>query len=75
MDLSFTGFDDRTEITALPADLSVLMVGVAARQAASVTAHVQAGFASTIPSSRLLEPVDGAFNGPMARALIRWKDQ
>ena len=75
MDLSFSGFDDRTEVTALPADLAVLMVGIAARQAASVTAGVQARFASVIGSRALLEPLGGAFNGPMARALIRWKDE
>lgn len=74
MDLSFSGFDERTEVTALPADLSVLMVGIAARQAASVTAVIQARFA-TRGGMRLLDPVGGAFNGPMASALIRWKGE
>lgn len=73
MDLSFTRFDRETELTVLPPDLAVLMVGVTARQAASRTAAVQAGFARDTPDPALFAPQDGAFNGPMARALVRWR--
>ena len=75
LDLSFSGFDSHTEVTALPADLSVLMVGIAARQAASPTATIQARFDATADSERLLAPLSGAFNGPMAATLMRWKDE
>jgi len=69
LDLSFPGFDRNTEVTQLPGDLAVLMVGVAARQLASPTAAVQAQFGRIGQPSRLLEPLDGAFNGPMATLL------
>jgi hypothetical protein len=75
LDLSFTDFDDRTEVVVLPADLSTLMIGIAARQAASATAHMQLRCAGSTRHRTLLEPLDGAFNGPMAAALIRWKDE
>ena len=75
MDLSFPRFETGTEVTALPADLAVLMVGIAARQAASPTALVQARFASLVTGTLLLAPLDGAFNGPMAATLTRWKDE
>ena len=73
MDLSFSRFDRDTELTVLPPDLAVLMVGATARQAASPTAAVQAGFVRVSPDSMLFAPLDGAFNGPMARALMGWK--
>ncbi|MET4896220.1 hypothetical protein RN629_03485 [Sphingomonadaceae bacterium jetA1] len=73
MDLSFTRFDRDTELTVLPPDLAVLMVGVTARQAASRTAAVQAGFARQAPDPILFAPLDGAFNGTVARALIQWR--
>ena len=88
LDLSFPRFDrprfDRAvEVTALPADLAVLMVGVAARQAASPTAvtlaragaRSEARFVLASFDTRLLAPLDGAFNGPMAAALTRWRDE
>ena len=75
MDLSFTDFDDRTEVVALSADLSTLMTGIAARQAASATAHMQLLCTGVTRPRTLLEPLHGAFNGPMAAALIRWKDE
>lgn len=73
MDLSFNRFDRDTELTVLPPDLAVLMVGVTARQAASPTAAVQAGFARAAPDPALFAPLDGAFNGGMARALEGWR--
>ncbi len=73
MDLSFPRFDRDIELTVLPGDLAVLIVGVAARQAASHTAAVQAGFSFRDVDPALFQPVHGAFNGPMAAALTRWK--
>ncbi len=75
MDLSFPRFDRDVELTVLPGDLAVLIVGIAARQAASPTAVVQAAFAREQPDPKLFAPLHGAFNGPMATALMRWKDQ
>lgn len=74
MDLSFPGFDRNTEVTQLPSDLAVLMVGIAARQIASPTAMAQARFGRIGSPSRLLQPVDGAFNGPTAALLASWRE-
>jgi len=74
LDLSFPGFDRTTEVTQLPGDLAVLMVGIAARQSASPTALAQARFGRIGQGSRLLEPLDGAFNGPMAALLAGWTE-
>ena len=76
MDLSFPGFDKDREVVRLPGDLAVLMNGIAARQAISPTARAglaQPGLGDA--DLRLLAPLDGAFNGPMATALMRWKDE
>jgi hypothetical protein len=78
LDLSFAPFDRHHELTQLPGDLAVLMVGVAARQAASPTAAAQA-IAATGPwiaraDPRLLQPLDGAFNGSMAAIIVRWTE-
>lgn len=75
LDLSFPRFDREAELTVLPGDLAVLIVGIAARQAASPTAAVQAGFARAHVDPKLFSPLHGAFNGPMAEALTRWKDE
>jgi hypothetical protein len=75
LDLSFTRFDRASELTMLPADLSVLMVGVAARQAASVTAGVQIELArgSSGGAASPFTPADGRFSAATARALAEWK--
>jgi hypothetical protein len=73
LDLSFPGFDRHTEVTQLPGDLAVLMVGIAARQTASPTAVAQARFGRIGHPSRLLQPLDGAFNGPTAASLAQWR--
>jgi hypothetical protein len=73
LDLSFNRFDRDSELTVLPPDLAVLMVGVTARQAASLTAAVQASLTRATPDPALFAPLDGAFNGPMARALAQWR--
>jgi hypothetical protein len=75
LDLSFTRFDRASELSMLPADLAVLMVGVAARQAASVTAGVQIGMALDLSSNATsrFAPADGRFSPETARALAEWK--
>ena len=76
MDLSFTRFDRASELCMLPADLAVLMVGVAARQAASVTADTQIGLArgAVLIAPTPFAPADGHFSAATAQALAEWKD-
>lgn len=71
MDLSFAPFDRAYEVTMLPGDLSVLMIGVAQRQAASPTAMAQARWTAAA-DPLLFQPLDGAFNGPMAAIVRGW---
>jgi hypothetical protein len=75
VDLSFTRFDRHSPIVTLPTDLAVLMVEMTARQAASPTATIYAKSARIRLDSALFAPVDGAFNGPMAKAMARWSDE
>jgi hypothetical protein len=75
LDLSFSRFDREVEVSLLPADLAVLMVGVAARQAASPTALAQAGCVKLAAEARLFAPLDGAFNRPVAQRLVAWKQE
>ena len=73
MDLHFS-FDRACEVTVLPPDLAVLMVGVAERQAASATAVAQAGlYLAADPV--LFRPIHGAFNSPMAATVSRWRKE
>ncbi len=76
MDFSFTRFDRASELHMLPADLAVLMVGVAARQAASATAGAQIELArgSSPPDPAPFAPPDGRFDPGTAEALAGWKD-
>ena len=73
MDLSFARFDHNSQVTALPSDLAVMLVGVAARQAASATALVQADVERPWFSDSLFAPLHGAFNPGVAAALTAWK--
>jgi len=75
VDLSFTRFDRNGPVVTLPTDLAVLMVEMTARQAASPTATIYAKSARIRLDSALFAPVDGAFNGPMAKAMARWSDE
>ncbi|WP_374943442.1 hypothetical protein [Sphingomonas sp.] len=75
MDLSFSRFDVDAEPIAMPPDLAVLMVGIAARQAASPTAAAQAGCVYGPPDPRLFAPADGAFNGATAHAIDEWNKE
>jgi hypothetical protein len=62
-------------VRALPIELAVLLVGVAARQAASPTARAQVGLeASPVPGGALT-PAHGAFHGAAAEALTQWQDR
>ncbi|WP_264938979.1 hypothetical protein [Sphingomonas caeni] len=57
----------------MPIELAVLLVGVAARQAASPTARAQAQLMVTTPMEVLLAPVHGAFHRITALALTRYR--
>ena len=85
MDLSFARLDRDFAVTAMPTELAVLLVGVAARQAASPTARAQARLMVTTPMVALLAPVNGAFHRltalaltghrASAQALTRWQQE
>jgi hypothetical protein len=74
LDLSFTRFDREVEVTEMPGSLSVLLVGVAARQAASATAAAQARMPAARPCGAPFAPADGAFNGEVAQAVGAWNE-
>ena len=71
MDLSFARLDRDVAVTAMPTELAVLLVGVAARQAASPTARAQARLGVRAPVDALLGPLHGAFHRAAALALTR----
>jgi hypothetical protein len=73
VDLSFSRFEHDSRITGLPLDLAVLMVGVAARQAASPTAMIHARLSSRLVETALFAPSHGAFNARVAALFTRWK--
>ena len=75
MDLSFARQDRDVAVTAMPTELAVLLVGVAARQAASPTACAQARLDVAAPGDRLLAPEHGAFHRPAAAALTRRRQE
>ncbi len=75
MDLSFARLDRDVAVTAMPTELAVLLVGVAARQAASPTARFQTQLTITAPAELLLAPAHGSFHGPAALALTRWQQE
>ncbi|OQW74739.1 MAG: hypothetical protein BVN32_12310 [Proteobacteria bacterium ST_bin14] len=72
MDLSFSRFEHDSSVTALPPDLAVLMVGIAARQATSLTALIESRSAMPLSTPVLLHPTHGAFNRAMAATIRRW---
>ena len=75
MDLSFNRFDKDAQPTSTPSELSLLLVDIAARQAASPTAAVQARIERKAVDPRLFAPLHGAFNGPLASTMTQWKDE
>jgi hypothetical protein len=75
VDLSFARLDRNTAVTALPTELAVLLVGVAARQAASPTACSQARLTGATDEVDLLAPEHGAFHRATALTLSRWQHE
>jgi len=75
VDLSFARLDRDVSVTAMPTELAVLLVGVAARQAASPTARVQMRLTITAPVELLLAPARGSFHAATALALTRWQQE
>ena len=76
LDLAFSRLIADATVVALPPDLAVLMVGVAARQAASPTALAQARLRELLPDRDLdwFAPAHGAFNHGVALLLRRAGD-
>lgn len=70
MDLSFR-FDRNVAVAAIPTELAVLLVGVAARQAASPTARLQSRLAGTTAIAGIFTPPHGAFNHAVEVALTQ----
>ena len=75
MDLSYLRFDHDASVTVLPPDLAVLMVGVAARQAASPTALAQAMLFPRVIESSAFFPPSGAFDATVAARMVEWGQQ
>ncbi|MGN6374112.1 MAG: hypothetical protein ACTHMG_01010 [Sphingomonas sp.] len=74
MNQSFPPIGKDAVVTALPTDFAVMLVGAAARQAASPTAmFFQARLAPGPDDSSLLLPMHGAFNRAMAEQMKRWR--
>jgi hypothetical protein len=69
VDLSFSRFEADATVVALPPDLAVLMVGIAARQAASPTAIIQSRLPGPNPKPDWFAPAHGAFNLVVAEML------
>lgn len=69
MDLNFARFEADATVVALPPDLAVLMVGVAARQAASPTAMIQAQLPPVQSMPDWFSPMHGCFNLSVARLI------
>ncbi|MFZ5749263.1 MAG: hypothetical protein ACOY45_16595 [Pseudomonadota bacterium] len=73
MDLSFARSERDVAVRAMPTELAVLLVGIAARQAASPTAAAQMRLSLSAGEADLLAPVHGAFHRATALALTRWQ--
>lgn len=73
MDLSFPRFEHVSGITELPTGVTVPMLGVSTRQAASPTAILHAHLTPIVKLSSLLAPADGAFNVTVAALFTAWK--
>jgi hypothetical protein len=69
--LSFPPIGKNVAATPLTDDFAVLLVGVAARQAASPTAILSH---QGEPAETLLAPGHGAFNQAVADDIKRWKE-
>ena len=75
MDLSFPRFEADTTVTILPPDLAVLMVGIAARQAASPTALMHASLTPLFDHANWFAPPHGAFNHAVAEMLTQQQEE
>lgn len=75
MNLSFPPIGKHVVTTPLTDDFSVLLVGVAARQAASPTAILSHQPDAGEADAGLLAPDHGAFNQAVADDLKRWKER
>ena len=75
MDLSYLRFEHDASVAVLPPDLAVLLVGVAARQAASPTAMIQAQVAPAVAIELPFRPVSGAFDEGQAVRIARWRQE
>ncbi|HEX4695644.1 hypothetical protein [Sphingomonas sp.] len=73
MDLSYLRFEHDASVATIPPDLAVLLVGIAARQAASPTAMVQARFAPTVLADLPFRPRSGSFDSRQAVRIARWR--
>ena len=69
LDLSFPGFDRRSEVSRLPRDLSAAVADVATRQGVPPALRSDMRSGRTGHRSRLLHPLDCAFNGAVAMLL------
>lgn len=75
MNLSFARVERDVAVTAMPTELAVLLVGVAARQASSPTAFAQARLFVVPPVDAPLAPVHGTFHRSVAAAVRGWKEE
>lgn len=71
MDLGFSQFFPDDACTGMAPDMAVLLVKIAARQAAGPTALLHAQQTNATRSAALLAPVHGAFNPAVAQMLRR----
>jgi hypothetical protein len=75
VDLSFARLDRDWAAVAMPTELAVLMVGIAARQAASPTARAQARLDLMKPGEALLAPMHASFHRAVALSFRRWQPE
>lgn len=75
MDLSYLRFEHDASVAVLPPDLAVLLVGIAARQAASPTAMMHMLFAPTVIADLPFRPRSGAFDARQAVRIERWRQE
>jgi hypothetical protein len=75
VDLSYLRFEHDASAVVLPPDLAVLLVGIAARQAASPTACMQMRFMPTVLADLPFRPRSGAFCERQAVRIERWRQE
>jgi hypothetical protein len=75
VDLSYLRFEHDASVAVLPPDLAVLLVGVAARQAASPTALAHTRFAPQVTDESIFSPPSGAFDAAVAARIFEWRQE